>query len=836
MDKRKIVIPWISLSCILMGMLLSFGSAFECDINMEQHILPVILIAGVALFLILCLGRKYSVIFTLSAIAVMGIFVLTQIARLQEDFLSIVYYINRKSLAYNDTVFTSYKGVMGDMNYNLLLGIIGVLLALFIAVFAFRLRSRWYGLLPVYAVVYIGMSVGMTPDKTAVAFLIVGVALALAWISYQERGGRRFFKMKKLKKQRSALSYIILCVILAAGMAAAWYCGQQTEEQFLMEAETYLERQHEMERQVKYSVEQMVQYVRSRFRVDSDGNLINAEPYYENKEVLEITTDIKPTTALYLRGFTGGEYQDGKWKECDTKAFREIAPTQEDVISLFETNYYFWNDNVAENYLFEEEEYTEEENRKSQIKIEYVGDGKHSKYAYIPYFADVEGIYNDDTKNCVKMDGENGIRKKENEFYVCCYVVKTETLSEKMEEMERFFQDDEDKWLGNTYPGMEGEEVRRYLEYVENMYCRLPEKGMDRLQRLSEVYEPEYAGNAFELADKVQQILSQRAVYAKDLEPVPAGQDYVDYFLFTQKKGFCEHFATAGALLLRTYGIPARYVSGYKVTPDQFEKNEDGSYTAKILDSDAHAWSEVFSSWCGWVPAEMTPGEGNTSRAGESTVTMMQTAQPAADHSLSEEEEITQTETPEDIITPTPVPTKEPEGMEKEASENKQADKMAEKKNRVVFVGILLLIFVFMLFGSYLLYQRHFYLRYKKRLLCAGEDKNAVIRARTAMFIHFLKRSGMHSLDRKSEAEWFEELAKECTEADERVWKQLKEIIQEAEFSDKSVSQEKFDFFLSTVPKMEQIILDKKNKVIRLYLMVCATHYRRPQKNNRKDD
>lgn len=796
--------------------------------------MPVILIAGIALFLILCLRKKYAVIFTLSAIAVMGIFALTQIARLQEDFLSIVYYINQKSLDYNDTVFTSYQGVMGDMNDNLLLGIIGVLLALFMAVFAFRLRSRWYGMLPVYAVLCIGMCVGKTPDKTAVSFLIAGIALSLAWISFQERGGRRFFELKKLKKQRSVLNYLILCGIIAVGIIGAWYCGQQTEDRLLRDAETYLEHQHEMERQAKQSVEQMVQYVRSKFRVDGDGNLTNAEPQYNNKEVLEITMPAKPTTALYLRGFTGGEYQDGRWKECDTKAFQKIVPTEEKAKSLFGTSYYFWDDYVSDD-VFGDWADTEEEGKKKQVKIEYVGGGKSSKYAYIPYFADVAGIYNDDTGDCIKMDGENGIRKKGNEFYVHCYVVKTETLSEKVEETENFFGIDGSKWLGDAYPEMDGEEVWKYVEYVEDVYCRLPEKGMDRLQQLSERYKPEYDSNALEQAYNVQQILAQRAVYARDLEPVPAGQDYVDYFLFTQKKGFCEHFATAGTLLLRTYGIPARYVSGYKVTPDQFEKNEDGSYTAKVLDSDAHAWSEVFSSWCGWIPAEMTPGEGDTARAGGSTVTMIQTAKPIVDD-LPDEEKIMQTEKPEEVITPTPVPTKQPTGIEKEKSEKEQEEKTAEEKNRVVFVVCLLMILVFMAFGSYLLYQRHLYLKYKKEMLCVREDKNAVILARTAIFIHFLKRSGMHGLDRKSEAEWFEELTKECTETDERVWQQLKEIIQEAEFSNKSVSQEKYDFFLSTVPKMEQIILDKKNKVIRLYLQVCATHYRRLQKNDRKDD
>lgn len=71
--------------------------------------------------------------------------------------------------------------------------------------------------------------------------------------------------------------------------------------------------------------------------------------------------------------------------------------------------------------------------------------------------------------------------------------------------------------------------------------------------------------------------------YNLDLDNVPWGQDVTEHFLFDTKEGFCQHFASAGTLLLRQMGIKARYVSGYAVSTSKFKKDSDGNYTAEVL-------------------------------------------------------------------------------------------------------------------------------------------------------------------------------------------------------------------------------------------------------------
>ncbi len=77
--------------------------------------------------------------------------------------------------------------------------------------------------------------------------------------------------------------------------------------------------------------------------------------------------------------------------------------------------------------------------------------------------------------------------------------------------------------------------------------------------------------------------------------------DRVDEFLFERRRGFCEHYASAFALLMRASGVPARVVVGYQGG----ERNAFGDYWI-IRQADAHAWNEVWLADRGWVRVDPT--------------------------------------------------------------------------------------------------------------------------------------------------------------------------------------------------------------------------------------
>jgi transglutaminase-like putative cysteine protease len=85
------------------------------------------------------------------------------------------------------------------------------------------------------------------------------------------------------------------------------------------------------------------------------------------------------------------------------------------------------------------------------------------------------------------------------------------------------------------------------------------------------------------------------------LEPPLLGMNGVDEFLFSSKKGFCEHYAGSFVVLMRAAGIPARVVTGYQGG----EYNELGGYYI-LRQYDAHAWAEVWLRDRGWVRVDPT--------------------------------------------------------------------------------------------------------------------------------------------------------------------------------------------------------------------------------------
>ena len=97
--------------------------------------------------------------------------------------------------------------------------------------------------------------------------------------------------------------------------------------------------------------------------------------------------------------------------------------------------------------------------------------------------------------------------------------------------------------------------------------------------------------------------LQKNYQYSLQLGHVPGGRDPVDWFLFDAKVGYCEQFATAETLMLRSLGIPARLATGYSTGDYDPVLNQ-----AVVRERDAHAWVEVYFPSRGWVPVDPSPG------------------------------------------------------------------------------------------------------------------------------------------------------------------------------------------------------------------------------------
>ena len=86
--------------------------------------------------------------------------------------------------------------------------------------------------------------------------------------------------------------------------------------------------------------------------------------------------------------------------------------------------------------------------------------------------------------------------------------------------------------------------------------------------------------------------------------PATGGLPPLAHFVAEGKRGYCQHFAGAMALMLRLLGVPARVAAGFTSG-----KREDGGWT--VTDHNAHAWVEVWFPGYGWLPFDPTPGRGS---------------------------------------------------------------------------------------------------------------------------------------------------------------------------------------------------------------------------------
>jgi len=147
--------------------------------------------------------------------------------------------------------------------------------------------------------------------------------------------------------------------------------------------------------------------------------------------------------------------------------------------------------------------------------------------------------------------------------------------------------------------------MARYNSLVlsDDTYLQIDEDVAGELRRIArDAGIDEFAGRE-EVANQVIEYVSSVGSYNLSPYITPEEEDFTLYFLESSKEGYCIHFATAAAQMLRSLHIPARIASGFIVTvpPSAVGKPVD------VTDGNAHAWVEVYIDNVGWIPFEATP-------------------------------------------------------------------------------------------------------------------------------------------------------------------------------------------------------------------------------------
>ncbi len=320
-------------------------------------------------------------------------------------------------------------------------------------------------------------------------------------------------------------------------------------------------------------------------------SLENAGPReFQNRVVLEVESDY--TGRIYLRGASSAVYTGTDWEPLSDTVYASIGLTDDatrDPLNGYEPL------NFPAMTASKEAEYYE-------LNISYPS--SLSGWMYTPYqlVTTPEEISDVTFEDDSHLERRFGIREK-NLFFI------PDALPD-LDIMEAL-----------SWDAAQAEAV--YRQFVYEHYLDVPENFMDVYNRwgielMNEIGDteawsdmmndminapPGRYSSSVAYASLVAAMLAMSTEYDLDTPYTPEGADFVDYFLNESHRGYCVHYATAGALILRLYGIPTRYVTGYTV-------KIPASGEAEVLDSDAHAWVEIYLDGYGWYPVEMTPSSG----------------------------------------------------------------------------------------------------------------------------------------------------------------------------------------------------------------------------------
>jgi transglutaminase-like putative cysteine protease len=162
-----------------------------------------------------------------------------------------------------------------------------------------------------------------------------------------------------------------------------------------------------------------------------------------------------------------------------------------------------------------------------------------------------------------------------------------------------------------------------YPQWVLNDYLQLPASITSRTKQLAEQIASGYT-DPYDIATAVTDYLRNNIEYNQSISQPPPNQERIDWFLFDYKQGFCNYYASAEVILLRSLGIPARMAVGFAQgqreippiqnlppgqSPDASNQIISEVSTYVVRQKDAHAWPEVYFPGTGWVIFEPTASQ-----------------------------------------------------------------------------------------------------------------------------------------------------------------------------------------------------------------------------------
>ncbi len=703
------------------------------------------ILAFTALLYVLCLHSPYGLIKLFFSVLCYGLFFYSRLPAILNGFYIVENLVLQRISAYYGTellVFNAdYSTTEADITL-LLIMILFPVIGLFSLAVVRNVLVGFVGVI-LFIPVSVCFALGLIPSESyLIAYAVSLLYLSRSGYNYYHSTERQQKMLLHRISSRSAIWFSLLSLFIF--FLIKLFVSREDYENLVQIKEIKAEIQAAMN---DFSIEEFSEKI-------SDINLFSrkgtstglnggelgktGQVQYQNTKHLIITAPIGSIDeGIYLKGYVGSVYTGDRWeKHSQTMQEEYERLLQRLPLELFPSvnqmniflDHFIVNEREEIVPSTEESSWYDYSMNQGRMKVEYRGANK--KYLYAPYFTDYGALSNISYEQDLYAAPTIREDSYEMQYYYNIFLLNNTSFNKSLIEKLKDYTEYE----------------KLYRDYVHRVYTLLPEEGLINIKR---DFAPDRVktktGSITEKIEYVKNYLQQNTQYSLTPGKLPKGEDFVEYFVYENKVGYCAHYASAATLMLRTLGVPARYIEGYAVGSEAIYRSAGSQETTRytnnsvtssivtqsevnVMDYNAHAWVEVYFDNCGWVPVEFTPGA--TVDYNDSVVADMEEFSNNIENGniLSSLEE----STTEPTLEPEVPKPQQPLNEENNYSERKEVNRsLGRSDHRFLFTilgGFLLALLLFLIYRMNITKKTRWSLNYNKRAIFCYSEIQKMIR------------------------------------------------------------------------------------------------------------
>lgn len=617
-------------------------TATSLELTFDRNLIALIMIVAAVvfygLFTVLETFRKGKFYGILGITMFFALIAFRFVGAMQKGIVTVVNgflkeFMNHTGTTFSLLTYTDTDGSSVKFCTNLLMILIGVYLIAIVSAFFYRRRRSKVFVIATAPFVLLPLAVGKLGNFSNF-FLYLIVAMTIV-------GTRHLRTDATDRRMRQKLAILLMVVgLICGGISYAFIPPQK----YYGNMDKLTQAKNSIMALSSWGSDDVFTWLKANFNGDAiDYGSIGKkkELAYTGETMLKISGELNSKHGLYLKGYVGDHYENNRWSSISSEDEYEQDLKRLDSTGITVDN---WHAQLR-NELGDNERSGEKDVwHTGEIRIRNLAFG-YGNYL-VPYLPTASFKYEKNGRSTVEKPGID---------YAVEYYMNYPSVLRQDVLQQNYRMANGPFWESNKV------ERQKLKEFADKYYLQVPDNLKEICDEFKTYLEKQKKNNNGDIIKAVKTYITRDTSYSLAPGKTPSDKDTVEYFLKENKKGYCTYYATTAALLLRSAGIPTRYVEGMYVPKEELAKGTEHNKEIEVPDEDAHAWIEVYDEKYGFVPVEVTPGQGEDDLANLDTPESGENGNPDALSNQSDNSQSEQQEEEPEVVTPTPAVTEIPE-------------------------------------------------------------------------------------------------------------------------------------------------------------------------------